>query len=411
MPEPTEMPEQDPIFPVGDPVAVADMAKEGGVAEAKMEITRDWENDPRVTPEMRDRATKMRMEIDSVTNKDRYTESQIRDAILGGGKKEEKKEGGHPDDKAEKKAVPENKSNQVWVDRNGVWVKVEFADLKAGEIPTTFLEGEEPEVGDRADVRQGVVDDEEKRKKEAEAVSKRAEEERIKKEKEEEERKKKENVAKETVESFIKKNEVTLNKLLLQEWNPLLTMHPDKAKLARMVELSKSIHKDRLLERFRVGDGTVYQEMFVVAQDAYLKEIMEEKNYMGIAGESEGLKRQESLTKEVNTVQRDRFSGKLISFVQKIYLGDKRRWFEYGVDGQAMKENLERFLVNKFNKSEEEVDRGEMGTVLKYLSQDITVSNYIETRINVVELNKEPKRELVLSVLQLHELAVTLHRD
>ena len=137
------MPENSPIFPVGDSKAVSYMAGDGGVPEAKMVVTRDWENEPGVTDEMRILASKMRMEIDPATNQDRYTESQIRDAILGRGF-----DTAEVSQEKDKKDTTNNTDNRVWVEREGKWTKVEISDVRNGEIPTTFIEGEEPSEGD-----------------------------------------------------------------------------------------------------------------------------------------------------------------------------------------------------------------------------------------------------------------------
>lgn len=216
-----------------------------------------------------------------------------------------------------------------------------------------------------------------------------------------------ENVRKETAGDFVRENEVALNKFLLQDWNPILSLHTDKPKLVKLVELSKSIHKERLMERFRGGDTGVYEEMFLVAQDVYLKEVLNDGNFIKIAGNAESIKRQEQLSGVINTEVRNKFEGKLIEFVAKIFHDEKRRWFEYGVEGEMMKENLEKFLINKFNKSEIVEDKSDYGVVVKTLKEPYLGTDNIGLNINF-KIDKEPKADLIRQMIKIHDITVMM---
>lgn len=147
---------ESPIFP-NDPTEVANMAADGGVAKAEIGVTRDWENSGGVTDEMRTRASQMRTKIDPATNREKYTESQIRDAILGGDKNVESGEGVKSEDKTEKKPPQENKDSRVWVARlsadgkRKIWLRVDSSqvDSDTDEIGV-FEPGGEPRDGDDA---------------------------------------------------------------------------------------------------------------------------------------------------------------------------------------------------------------------------------------------------------------------
>lgn len=152
-----DMPE-NPIFP-NDPTEVANMAADGGVARAEISVTRDWENSGGVTDEMRTRASQMRTEIDPATNREKYTESQIRDAILGGDKNVESGEGVKSEDKTEKKPPQENKDSRVWVARlsadgkRKTWLRVDSDQVDSGTDEIGVFEpGKEPRDGEDAGV-------------------------------------------------------------------------------------------------------------------------------------------------------------------------------------------------------------------------------------------------------------------
>lgn len=211
---------------------------------------------------------------------------------------------------------------------------------------------------------------------------------------------------KENIGDYIKKNEVALNELLLQGWDPLLAINPDRDMLAKMVDLSQSIHRDNLLDRYRAKDGSVYADMFKVAQDLYLKKILGESDYVKIVGTSDSIKKQESADRVINTDQRQRFEQILTQLVARTFLSEARRWFEYP-EGSEMKGRLEKYLVDRFNKSEIDTDESDTGVVVRFLGKAYLQGDEIRGT-QEIRIAKEPNAEILRQMIKIHDLTVVM---
>lgn len=222
-----------------------------------------------------------------------------------------------------------------------------------------------------------------------------------------EERETRPRTEREDVNDYIKRNEVALNKLLLQEGNIRIESLDQSDMLIKMVKMSKSIHKDALLARFAANDRRVYQEMLPVAQDLYIKTILGEKDFVQLVSNSYNIKSGEATSGEIDVVLRGRFAGKIAGLVARVFTSDTRRWFEYGPDGEIMKANLDRFLINKFNRSEIVEEQSDLGAVVRILKSAYLQSDEIRGT-QELKISKEPNAELLRQMIKIHDVTVMM---